>query len=245
MSAEMRASLKPSRATKGHSMMLSKPRQKEALRLLASAHPDAKPALHFHTPFELLVATMLSAQCTDKQVNKATDVLFPLANTPEAFAAMTEAELEPYIHSCGFFRTKGKHIIETAQILCTEYGGAVPADRDALTRLPGVGRKTANVVVSNAFGIPAIAVDTHVFRVSNRIGLADATTVEKTELQLMQNIPEADWGKAHHWLIYHGREICAAQRPKCELCPLAAGKCCSYFSKAAGAQNAPAKDKRK
>ncbi|MDO4572851.1 MAG: endonuclease III [Clostridia bacterium] len=200
--------------------MLSKAKQKEALRLLAAAYPEAKPALEFRSPFELLVATMLSAQCTDKQVNKCTRVLFPLYNRPEQFAALTLEELEPYIHSCGFFRTKGKHIIETAQILCREYGGELPRDRDALTRLPGVGRKTANVVVSNAFDIPAIAVDTHVFRVANRIGLAEATTVEKTERQLMQNIPEADWSRAHHWLIYHGRQVCAAQRPKCELCPL-------------------------
>ncbi len=207
--------------------MLSKPKQKEALRLLREAHPDAKPALHFSTPFELLVATMLSAQCTDKQVNKATGVLFAVANTPAAFAAMTEETLTPYIKSCGFFHTKGKHIIETAQILCTQYGGEVPQDRDALTTLPGVGRKTANVVISNAFHIPAIAVDTHVFRVANRIGLAEASTVEKTERQLMQNIPQEDWSDAHHWLIYHGREVCAAQRPKCEICPLTG--VCRYF----------------
>lgn len=201
--------------------MLSKPKMKKALEILEQTYPNAKPALNFSSPFELLVATMLSAQCTDKQVNKCTDVLFPVANTPKAFAQMTEEELAPYIKSCGFYHTKGKHILETAQLLMTQYGGEVPADRDALTKLPGVGRKTANVVVSNAFGIPAIAVDTHVFRVSNRIGLADASTVEKTELQLMQNIPEADWGRAHHWLIYHGRQICSAQRPKCGACPLA------------------------
>ena len=224
--------------------MLSKAKQKEALRLLKEAHPDAKPALHFSSPFELLVATMLSAQCTDKQVNKATDVLFKVANTPEAFAAMTEAELTPYIHSCGFFRTKGKHIIETAQILCTQYGGKVPDDRDTLTMLPGVGRKTANVVVSNAFGVPAIAVDTHVFRVANRIGLAEATTVEKTEQQLMQNIPEKDWGDAHHWLIYHGREVCAAQRPKCENCPLSGGTC-SFLLQKKGTKENPRGGERK
>lgn len=202
--------------------MLSKSKRKEALALLEKAYPDAKPALEFANPFELLVATMLSAQCTDKQVNKCTRVLFPIANTPEKIAAMTEEELDGYIHSCGFYRTKGKHILETANILLAQYGGEVPKDRDVLTTLPGVGRKTANVVVSNAFGVPAIAVDTHVFRVSNRIGLAEASTVEKTEAQLMENIPKADWGKAHHWLIYHGRQVCAAQRPKCETCPVAA-----------------------
>ena len=213
--------------------LLSKAKQKEALRLLKEAHPDAKPALDFTSPFELLVATMLSAQCTDKQVNKATAVLFPVANTPAQFAEMTEAELEPYIHSCGFFRTKGKHIIETAQILCTEYGGEVPKDRDTLTKLPGVGRKTANVVVSNAFGVPAIAVDSQVFRVANRMGLTDASTVEKTERQLMEHIPKKDWGDAHHWLIYHGREVCAAQRPRCELCTLSGAGCCSFYAQGA------------
>ena len=208
--------------------MLKKPQIRLALKLLEQAYPDAKPALHFTTPFELLVATMLSAQCTDKQVNKCTAELFPIANTPAQFAAMTEEALFPLIHSCGFFRTKGKHILETSRLLLTEYGGEVPADIDALTKLSGVGRKTANVVVSNAFGIPAIAVDTHVFRVSNRIGLAEATTVEKTERQLMENIPREDWGKAHHWLIYHGRQVCAAQRPRCGECPVA--EVCVFFS---------------
>ncbi len=206
--------------------MLSKPKIREALRLLREAHPNAKPALVFTSPFELLVATILSAQCTDRQVNLCTAELFPVANTPETIAAMTEPELNAYIKSCGFYHTKGRHILETARILCAQYGGEVPRDRDTLTTLPGVGRKTANVVVSNAFGIPAIAVDTHVFRVANRIGLAEASTVEKTEQQLMQNIPETDWSSAHHWLIYHGREICAAQRPKCDLCTLSA--LCQY-----------------
>ncbi len=209
-------------------MMLSGAKREEALRLLAAAYPDAGPALEFSTPFELLVATMLSAQCTDKQVNKCTRLLFPVYSTPQQFAALSPETLEPYIHSCGFFHTKGQHIIETAQILCRDYAGELPRDRDELTRLPGVGRKTANVVVSNAFGIPAIAVDTHVFRVSNRIGLAEATTVEKTERQLMQNIPEADWGRAHHWLIYHGRQVCSAQRPGCQECTLR--EICSFLS---------------
>lgn len=201
-------------------MMLSSEKQTEALRLLAEAYPDAKPALHFRTPFELLVATVLSAQCTDKQVNKVTDVMFEVYSTPEAFAAIDYDTLVPYIHSCGFFRTKGQNILAMSRILCEQYGGQVPQTMEELTSLPGVGRKTANVVLSNAFGIPAIAVDTHVFRVSNRIGLAEAKDVEHTEQQLMQNIPRADWSKAHHWLIYHGRQICAAQRPKCDRCTL-------------------------
>ena len=198
--------------------MLTKAQKAEALALLAQTYPDARPALLYSSPFELLVATILSAQCTDVMVNKCTRVLFPLANTPAQFAEMEEETLFSYIKSCGFYRTKGKHIIETSRLLLAAHGGEVPADRDVLTTLPGVGRKTANVVVSNAFGVPAIAVDTHVFRVSNRIGLAQATTVEKTEQQLMENIPKKDWSSAHHWLIYHGRQVCAAQRPKCEIC---------------------------
>ena len=199
-------------------MLLDQKKQKAVLRKLQEAYPDAKPALNFSSPYELLVATMLSAQCTDKQVNKCTDNLFPVANTPEQIAEMSEEELNSYIRSCGFYHTKGKNIIAMSRILLSKYGGEVPKDRDALTLLPGVGRKTANVVVSNAFGIPAIAVDTHVFRVSNRIGLADASDVGKTEEQLMAAIPKEDWGKAHHWLIYHGRQVCSAQRPKCETC---------------------------
>ena len=182
-------------------MLLDQDKQKTVLKKLREAYPDAKPALHFSTPYELLVATMLSAQCTDKQVNRCTAALFPIANTPAQIAEMSEDELNSYIRSCGFYHTKGKNIIAMSKILLSEYGGEVPHDRDVLTKLPGVGRKTANVVVSNAFDIPAIAVDTHVFRVSNRIGLADASDVRKTEEQLMEAIPEEDWGKAHHWLI--------------------------------------------
>lgn len=201
-------------------MMLTKEKQKTALRLLKESYPDAKPALHFSSPFELLVATMLSAQCTDKQVNKVTDILFKKYNTAEAFSQIDYETLEPFIHSCGFFRMKGHNILAMSRILTEKYGGEVPQTREELTALPGVGRKTANVVLSNAFGIPAIAVDTHVFRVSNRIGLAEANDVEKTEQQLMENIPEEDWSAAHHWLIYHGRLVCAAQKPKCEECTL-------------------------
>ncbi len=193
-------------------------RRSAALAALEQAYPDAAPQLDFSTPFELLVATMLSAQCTDKQVNKTTAVLFPLYNTAAAFAALSEEELNPLIKSCGLYKTKGKNIIATSRILMERYGGEVPADRDALMELPGVGRKTANVVVSNAFGIPAIAVDTHVFRVANRIGLADAKDVLQTEKQLMENIPKENWSIAHHWLIFHGRRVCAARNPACEGC---------------------------
>ncbi len=201
-------------------MMLPREQQARALQLLSEAYPDAKPALHFRSPFELLVATMLSAQCTDRQVNKVTDVLFQKYSTAQDFAALDYDTLVSYIHSCGFFRTKGQNILAMSKLLCEQYGGEVPQTMEELTALPGVGRKTANVVLSNAFGIPAIAVDTHVFRVTNRIGLAEAKDVEKTEQQLMENIPQKDWSAAHHWLIYHGRQVCTAQRPRCDACTL-------------------------
>ena len=207
--------------------MLTRAQKTEALAILAATYPGAKPALDFTSPFELLVATILSAQSTDVMVNKCTQELFPVANTPEQIAAMSEEELFPYIKRCGFFNTKGRHILETARILVAEYGGEVPASIETLQTLPGVGRKTANVVASNAFGIPAIAVDTHVFRVSNRIGLAGAKNVEKTEEQLQKAIPRENWTAAHHWLIYHGRQICDARKPKCEVCPLS--HLCLYF----------------
>jgi len=222
--------------------MLTRAEKMEALALLAATYPNAKPALEFSSPFELLVATILSAQCTDVMVNQCTRVLFPVANAPEQFAAMTEEALFPYIKSCGFYRMKGKHILETARILVAQYGGEVPADLDKLQTLPGVGRKTANVVGSNAFGIPAIAVDTHVFRVSNRIGLAHAKNVEKTEEQLQKAIPRKDWTAAHHWLIYHGRQICDARKPKCEICPLS--HLCEYRQASQKAEAKPSSNKQ-
>jgi len=189
-----------------------------ALDALAQTYPHAKPQLDFRSPFELLIATMLSAQCTDKRVNQCTSVLFQTYNTPQAMVALTEEELGVYIKSCGLYHTKAKNILATCRKLIDEYGGEVPKDRDTLMQFPGVGRKTANVVVSNAFGVPAIAVDTHVFRVANRIGLAAAKDVLNTEKQLMQNIPQEKWSEAHHWLIYHGRQVCSARSPKCESC---------------------------
>ncbi len=190
----------------------------KALAILKETYPDAKPELEFTSPFELLIATMLSAQSTDKQVNKVTRTLFPIYNTPEAFAALSYEELEPYIKGCGLYKTKGKNILATSRIIMEQYGGEVPTGRDVLTKLPGVGRKTANVVVSNAFGTPAIAVDTHVFRVANRIGFASAKDVLNTEKQLMEAIPKELWSIAHHWLIFHGRRVCAARNPKCATC---------------------------
>ena len=210
-------------------MLLSEDKRKEALRILSELYPNPRPELNFASPYELLIAVMLSAQCTDKQVNKVTAELFKVADTPEKMIALDEDRLMELIHSCGFFRMKGKHILETSRILVEKFGGEVPADRDTLTELPGVGRKTANVVISNAFHIPAIAVDTHVFRVSNRIGLAEAKTVEKTEEQLMAHIPEKDWTDAHHWIIFHGRRVCAAQRPRCSECAL--NKICDFHTR--------------
>ena len=193
---------------------------REVLRILSETYPDAKPELDFSNPFELLIATILSAQCTDKQVNKCTPALFRDHHNAASMAEMTPDELSVYIKPCGFFNTKAKNIIAACKELAEKYGGEVPADRDALEALPGVGRKTANVVLSNAFGVPAIAVDTHVFRVSNRLGLAEAKTVEQTEIQLMQHIPMDSWSIAHHYLIFHGRRICSAKKPNCECCTL-------------------------
>lgn len=197
-----------------------KQRLNNALKALSEAYPQARPQLEYTSPFELLVATMLAAQCTDKRVNQVTAELFPVYGTPEAMSRATAEELIKYIKSCGLFNTKAKNLSAMSRILVEQYGGEVPRDRDTLATLPGVGRKTANVVVSNAFGIPAIAVDTHVFRVSNRIGLADAGNVLETEKQLMSLIPEGDWSDAHHWLIYHGRQVCSARKPKCDTCPV-------------------------
>jgi endonuclease-3 len=193
----------------------------EILERLAQHYPDAKCALNHTTPFELLVATMLSAQCTDARVNIVTGRVFPSYNTPEQFASLTPEQIGELIKDCGLWQTKAKNIHLTSHILLQEHGGEVPGTLEELVKLPGVGRKTANVVLSNAFDVPAIAVDTHVFRVSNRLGLANAATVEETEVQLMRRIPRQQWSPAHHWLIHHGRQVCDARKPKCSECPLA------------------------
>lgn len=190
------------------------------LDILAATYPDADCELNYSTPFELLVATILSAQATDERVNIVTARLFPKYNEPHHFAAMRYEELEEKIKDLGLFRNKARQIIETSRILLDEYDGEVPKTREQLMKLPGVGRKTANVVVSNAFGTPAIAVDTHVFRVANRIGLADAKNVDETERQLMQVVPESLWTITHHRIIHHGRRICNARNPRCFECPL-------------------------
>ena len=193
---------------------------------LARLYPDAKPALHFANPFQLLVAVILSAQCTDVKVNMVTPALFAAYPDAAALAKAEPEEIEPYIKTCGLFHNKAKNLVLMARELVARFGGEVPADHDALESLPGVGRKTANVVMSCAFGEDAIAVDTHVFRVTNRLGLADAPDVLKTEHQLMQAVPKDQWSRAHHWLIYHGRRVCAARKPACETCTLRAW--CDY-----------------
>ncbi len=197
------------------------------LSTLENAYPDARCELNFGSPFELLVATILSAQCTDKRVNEVTSVLFKKTNTPEKFASLGYEELESEIFSCGFYRNKARNIIECSRKLLTDHGGKVPDDFDALLSLPGVGRKTANVVMANAFGGDNIAVDTHVFRVSRRLGFSDGKTPYDVEKDLMSLLDESVYSKAHHLLIFHGRYCCKSQSPKCGMCPLGD---CNYIS---------------
>ena len=193
--------------------------QKAILAELKQLYPDAKPELNFSNPYETLVATILSAQCTDKQVNKVTPAVFARYPDVASMAAASVEDLYPMVKSCGF-KSKAGHIIDACRMIVAQYGGEVPSTLEELVKLPGVGRKTANVVLAFAFNIPALPVDTHVFRVSNRLGLVDASTVEETERQLMQVIPKKDWQEAHHWLIFHGRRVCKAQHPMCEVCTL-------------------------
>ena len=194
--------------------------KKTALAELAKLYPDAKPALHYTTPYELLVAVVLSAQCTDERVNKVTAVLFEKYSTPQAMLTLSQKELEKYIFSCGFYRMKAEHILSATRDIIEKFGGEVPNTIEDLMSLAGVGKKTANVVYSVAFGGAAIAVDTHVFRVSNRLGLAKGKTPEEVEKGLNKAVPKSDWSKAHHWIIYHGRRVCHSQRPDCENCTL-------------------------
>ena len=191
-----------------------------ALAELKNLYPDAKPALQYTTPYELLVAVVLSAQCTDERVNKVTAVLFEKYNTPETMLTLSQKELEKYIFSCGFYRMKAEHILSASKDILEKFNGEVPNTIENLMSLAGVGKKTANVVYSVAFGGDAIAVDTHVFRVSNRLGLAKGTTPLEVEAGLCKAIPKSDWSKAHHWLIYHGRRVCHSQKPDCVNCTL-------------------------
>lgn len=191
------------------------------LKILSETYPGAKCALEFKSPYELLVSTILSAQCTDVRVNQVTEELYKEYNTPEKMISLTEEELGEKIKSCGFYKNKSKNILGATREIIQKYNGKVPKTIEELTELPGVGRKTANVVLSNAFGVPAIAVDTHVFRVSNRLGISKGDTPNQVERGLMENIPREMWSDAHHYLIWHGRQICKARKPQCEECPLA------------------------
>ena len=193
--------------------------RQKILEKLEETYPEAKAELVFSNPYEMMVATILSAQCTDRQVNRVTPAVFDRYPSVKDMAEAKVEDLYPMVKSCGF-RSKAGNIIAACRKIMEDYGGEVPRTREELTTLPGVGRKTANVVLSNAFGIPAFAVDTHVFRVSNRLGLCQADTVEETERQMTALIPEEKWGKAHHWLIWHGRRVCKAQKPLCEECTL-------------------------
>lgn len=200
--------------------VLTKKEIKEVMERLLALYPNAKSELDFTSPFELLVATILSAQCTDVRVNLVTPALFQRANTPQKMAEVPIEELESLIKTCGLYISKAKNIRATSHILVDRFGGEVPNTREELVTLPGVGRKTANVVLANAFGVPTFAVDTHVFRVSNRAGLVDAKNVEATEDQLTRRIPDEFWVDGHHALILHGRRVCKARKPLCEECTL-------------------------
>ncbi len=192
--------------------------RRELFARLAELNPHPTTELAYTTPFELLVAVILSAQATDVGVNKATRKLFPVANTPQALLALGEERLKKHIATIGLFNTKAANVIAMCRILVEQHGGEVPRDRDALEALPGVGRKTANVVLNTAFGEPTIAVDTHIFRVSNRTGLAPGKTVRAVEDKLLKAVPPEYRQDAHHWLILHGRYVCKARKPDCPIC---------------------------
>ena len=200
----------------------------EILDLLNDQHPDAHCELGHSSAFELLVATILSAQCTDVRVNIVTEEMFKKYNQPQDFKDLSIGQIEEMIKTCGLYKSKAKKIKETSSILVDLYGGQVPDNLEDLVKLPGVGRKTAGVVLSNAFGVPAIAVDTHVFRVSNRIGIVKESTPEKTEFALMKAIPKDRWTHSHHLLIFHGRRVCKARKPECSNCSIS--HMCNYYS---------------
>ncbi|MDY3923763.1 MAG: endonuclease III [Ezakiella sp.] len=202
--------------------ILNKNEIAEVCEILMNYHIDARCELKHASPYELLIATILSAQCTDVRVNKITEELFSVANTPEKICELGIESLKNYIKSAGFFNTKAENIIETSQILIKKYDSKVPQTMDELVSLPGVGRKTANVVLANCFNVPTIAVDTHVFRVTNRIGIVKADNVLDTEKALMKKLPKDIWVKMHHVFIFHGRRVCSARNPKCNICPVIA-----------------------
>jgi endonuclease-3 len=213
-------------------------KRRQIFERLRAANPDPRSELSHQTPFELLVAVVLSAQATDKGVNKATDRLYRVANTPAAMVRLGVEGLIPYISSIGLFNMKAKNVVALSQILLNEHRGEVPRDRDALEKLPGVGRKTANVVMNVAFGDPTIAVDTHVFRVANRTGLAPGRDPLEVELRLLKFTPDEFLRHAHHWLILHGRYVCVARTPKCPQCVIA--DLCEYRHKTRALPGMPA-----
>lgn len=201
----------------------------EIVNKIDKLYENPKCELVFSSNYELLVAVILSAQCTDKRVNVVTGELFKNFNTPQKMITLSQGELENKIRSCGFFHNKAKHILDCSKELVEKYNGEVPSDKTALKNLAGVGEKTANVVLAVGFNIPAIAVDTHVFRVSNRLGLANSNNVMGVQKALEKNIPKDKWIKFHYALVLHGRYVCKSQRPQCENCELS--KCCKFFNK--------------
>lgn len=209
---------------------MNKEKRYQIFSRLRDENPNPTTELNYSTPFELLVAVILSAQATDKGVNKATDKLFPRANTPESILALGEEGLKDYIKTIGLFNSKGANIIKTCKILIEQYDSVVPEDRKALESLPGVGRKTANVVLNTAFGHPTMAVDTHIFRVSNRTRIAPGKTVLEVEKKLLKFVPKEFLQDAHHWLILHGRYVCVARKPRCGACIIE--DLCEYKQKA-------------
>lgn len=208
---------------------MNKAKRVEIFSRLRAANPKPKTELVYSTPFELLIAVILSAQATDKSVNLATENLFAVASTSKEILALGEAKLLPFIQSIGLYRNKARNIIATCQILQDKYHGDVPRTREELEQLPGVGRKTANVVLNTAFGEPTIAVDTHIFRVANRTGIAPGKNVIEVENRLLRLVPEQFKKDAHHWLILHGRYVCKARTPDCPKCPIA--DLCEYRKK--------------
>lgn len=204
-----------------------KKRTKEILEILKEDYPDAKCELNHESPFQLLVATILSAQTTDKKVNEVTETLFRDYPDLDAFLNLSVEELEERIKQIGLYRSKAKNLIMMCNQLKEKFNGEVPKTMEEITSLAGAGRKTANVVLSNAFGVPSIAVDTHVFRVSNRLGMADSDNVLEVEKQLQKELPKKEWSLTHHLLIFHGRRCCIARNPKCEICNLT--QYCKYY----------------